>query len=165
MIAGGTLLSAWDGLPVALVGGTTQLVPHPAELAQGVVTVVFFGAVGVAVGTWVPSRLTIPVVVAGLLVTFTIAGWYAEGWARWALPATHHDYGASQWVQLPNGEGYSIVTGYDRAALSWHIAYVMSFTALVGAVALLRRARSGRVIVATSLLAAATAVLSFIQVT
>lgn len=163
ILIGATLLSAWDGVPVALTSGTANLVPHPAELAQGVVAVAFFGALGLAFGAWLPSRVTLVVLLAALLFLFTVVGWYSTGWARWALPMTHHEYGVSRWVQATEGAGYNVVTGYDRVALSWHIAYVAMFTLLLGAVAALRTTRTRTVAVVTTLLAVATVFLSLVQ--
>lgn len=163
VLIGATLLSAWDGVPVALTTGTTNLVPHPAELAQGVVGVAFFGALGLAFGAWLPSRATLVVLLAVLLFVFTVVGWYSTGWARWALPMTHHEYGVSRWVQATEGAGYNVVSGYDRVALSWHIAYVAMFTLLLGALAALRKTRTRTVAAVTVVTAAATVFLSFVQ--
>lgn len=163
ILVGATLLSAWDGVPVALTTGTSNLVPHPAELAQGVVAVAMFGALGLAFGAWLPFRAALVVLLAVLLFLFTVVGWYSTGWARWALPMTHHDYGVSRWVQATEGGGYNVVSGYDRVALSWHIAYVAVFALLLGAVAVLRTTRTRKVVGWTVLLAVATLSLSIVQ--
>lgn len=161
---GATALGAWDGVPVALHRGPTNLLLHPSELAQGVIGVAFFGALGIALGTWVPSRATLVVLLGALLVMFTVVGWAADGWFRWALPVTHHEYGISRWVQATPGAGYNVVEGYDRVALSWHLGYTAAFAALLGALAVLRHDRSHRTVAAVGITAVATLALAIVQV-
>lgn len=158
------LVGAGDGVPVALADGVVALQPHPVELAQGVLGVAFFGALGIALGAWLPNR-AVPVVILGvLLFIFTVLGWNAAGWLRWALPITHHDEQNLGWVQVNPSWGYSIADGYDRVAMAWHDAYVAALTGLAAAVALLRHHRSRLVVATTAGLGALAAVLSFVQV-
>lgn len=161
---GVVLVGAWNGVPVALADGVVALRPHPVELAQGVLAVAFFGALGVALGTWLPSRAVPVVVVAALLLTFTVVGWSADGWLRWALPITHHDQHNLGWVQVTPSWGYSITDGYDRVAMAWHLSYVVALTALAAAVALLRHRRARSAVAATAGLAVLAAALSIVQV-
>lgn len=157
-------VQAWNGVPVALADGIRDITMHPVELAQGLVGVAFFGALGAALGAWVPSRFVPPVLLAALLFVFTVLGWSAQGWVRWALPLTHHETVSLQWVQVTPRYGYGVVAGYDRVALAWHVAYVGALTALMAVVALLRHRRDRSAFAAAGLLAALTVVLSVVQV-
>lgn len=112
------VVAAWDGVPVAIGDGIVMLRPAPVELAQGLLAVAFFGAFGVTLGSWIPSRAVPPVLLAAMLFTFTVLGWNAEGWwLRWALPITHHEQRVLEWVQVTPSWGYSATDGYDRVAL------------------------------------------------
>lgn len=157
-------VTAWDGVPVALGEGIVMLRPAGVELLQGVLAVAFFGVLGITLGTWVPSRAVPPVLLAALLFTFTVLGWNAEGWLRWALPITHHEQDVLEWVQVTPTWGYSVTDGYDRVAMAWHVGYVAALTGLVAAVGLLRHDRGRMVVAATAVLGALTVVLSMVQV-
>lgn len=154
---------AWEGVPVALAEGVVSLRPHPVELAQGILAVACLGAIGVALGTWLPSRAVPVLLLAGLLLIFTLVGWTAEGWLRWALPMTHHDQEGLGWVQAAPSWGYSITDGYDRVAMAWHDAYVAALTGLAASVALLRHRRGRLVVGATVVFSGLTAFLSVAQ--
>lgn len=158
------VVAAWDGVPVAIGDDIVMLRPAPVEWAQGLLAIAFFGALGVTLGTWIPSRAVPPALLAAMLFTFTVLGWSAEGWLRWALPVTHHEQRVLEWVQLTSSWGYSATDGYDRVALAWHDAYVAALSGLIAAVGLLRHGRSRLLVAATVLLAALTAVLSVVQV-
>ncbi len=158
------VVAAWNGVPVAIGDGIVMLRPAPVELAQGLLAIAFFGALGVTLGTWIPNRAVPPLLLAAMLFTFTVLGWSAEGWLRWALPITHHEQRVLEWVQVTSSWGYSATDGYDRVALAWHDAYVAALSGLIAAVGLLRHGRGRLLVAATVLLAALTAVLSVVQV-
>lgn len=157
------LVGAWNGVPVALAEGIVGLRPHPVELAQGLLSVLCFGAFGVAAGMWLPRRAVPVIMAAGLLVTFTVVGWSADGWLRWALPLTHHDGQNLGWVQVTPRWGYSITDGYDRVAMAWHDAYVLTLAGLAAAVALLRHRHGRAMAIATVGLVGVAALLSIVQ--
>jgi hypothetical protein len=158
------VVSAWDGVPVALEEGIVMLQPAAVELLQGLVSVVFFGVLGVTLGAWIPSRALPPVLLAALLFLFTVLGWNADGWLRWALPLTHHEQRVLEWVQVTPSWGYSVTDGYDRVAMAWHVGYLTALSGLVAAVGVLRHDRSRRLGAGAVVLAALAAALSVVQV-
>lgn len=156
-VAGGLLLlgaaavrhQLWAGVPVHFEDGVAMARPSLLELAQGPACILLLGVLAVALARWVPSLLALPLVVVALLVQFVTGSWGVGGTARWFLPMVTHER-AVGWVQVTPGYGYSIVEGFDVAPLGWHIAYLVGLSLVVGAAALSRAGRRGRVLVAVA---------------
>jgi hypothetical protein len=156
--------SAWDGVPVPIGGVIELLRPAPVELAQGVLTVALLGTLGLLLGSWVPTRALGPVILVGVALLATLVAWSAEGWFRWLLPVTHHERAVLGWVQAEPGWGYSVVSGFDRVAMGWHVAYLAALTTLLGCLLVVRHRRTAVLAGATVAVAVAAGALSVLQV-
>jgi hypothetical protein len=169
LVVGWVAAAGWAGLPVALPDGIARVQLTPVEVAQGVVGVALFGAIGVALGTWVPRWALRPLLLLILAAAATTGlgvqpGTHPVdegGWMPWVLPFAHHATGVVDVIRTPDGGWYEVVEGYDRVALAWHVGYVASLATCVGCLAVLRRARSAR-LVAVALTSAGAAALAFV---
>ncbi|MBW3663401.1 MAG: hypothetical protein KY469_09910 [Actinobacteria bacterium] len=125
----------WDGLPVAFPDGVRPRVPTLPEFLQAPLAILALGAVGVALARWVPSVAATLLVLVVMVPGFVLQSWgVLDPWAPLFDPAI-----PGEWIETgADGSGYSIIHGFDLAALAWHEVYLAGVAALFGGLALLR---------------------------
>lgn len=163
-----TAFGAWDGLAVNLHGQTAT--PTVADLAQAPALVLACGALGLALGRWVPALAAAPVaVVAILAVSVPLVSWGSEGRLRWLFPpvSSASTPGSSLWGWPCNVDqpGWCApVVEFHTTTLAWHAVYLVALAGLAVGVALLRDRRPPALVVATALAGLGVAATAALQV-
>lgn len=135
------VLDAWDGVPVRLPDGFVERPMHPVELLQGPLVVLVMSVLGIALGRWLPTRALGPLMLVPAVLGFFHSTWRFDGLAwRFSPLMAHED--AVGWVQVTPTSGYSVLAGFDVAALSWHLVYVIGLVILLAAASVARTHRS-----------------------
>lgn len=157
VVISGTVVSLWSGLPVAFADGYADAWPTPVEIAQVPAFVVVCGVLGVTLGRWCPYRLaSAATAIAAFFFLIPTFFWTSDGRLRYLAPLLDHSE-VHRWVQVTPGTGHNMVTGFDRAGIAWHVAYLTGLGVLMVGLALIRHERSplvNRLLVGGALLAA-----------
>jgi hypothetical protein len=167
-LAQATVLGAWDGLEVNFQGQTAT--PTAADLAQAPALVLACGALGLALGRWVPTLAAALVgVVAILAASVPIVSWGSEAALRWLFPpvSSASTPGASQWGWPCNADqpGWCApVVEFHTTTLAWHAGYLLALAGLAVGVALLRDRRPPVLVAATAVAAAGVVATAALQV-
>lgn len=134
----------WEGLPILMPEGPTMVTPSWSELLQTPASVVVLGAAAVAIATWAPGRalrFLLPAAVfvgASQLLGPMLIWWGPTGDWRWFLPLAH-DFD----VRLLGDS--RIVLAVQRAAMAWHLIYLIGVALLLAATSLAKHASRRRI--------------------
>lgn len=147
---------AWSGLPVALdtdpgaesvdypIGSidATDVTPSLAELIQAPLAVAVFGLVGVVLAEWIRTRLILLVLPVLVMAHLTLTSWAIEVPWRWFLPFVSSEQQVGSVEIDAGGTTYSVVQGFNTAAIAWHDLYLVGLLVLLTGLALLRHQRN-----------------------
>lgn len=131
------LLQLWNGAAVAFPEGVRYLTPSPIEVVQGPAVVAVFGAFGVLVARWIPTRAMAPLAIIAMFTQMLGVSWSLAWPARWFHPIAWHQL-PGRWVDTGPNEGYQIFEGFHVAALGWHVLYLVGVVVVLGALAVRR---------------------------
>jgi hypothetical protein len=139
--AGAAVAAIWD-MRVAFVDGHREAWPAPVELLQVPAFVLVFALLGIALGRWWPYRLAGLVVgIAWFFLLIPTFFWTPGGAVGHLSPLLDHSE-VHHWVQWSPGYGYNVVTGFDRVAMAWHVAYLGGIALALAGAALARHTRA-----------------------
>ena len=144
-----TLGAAEETIPRGLI------VPRPtlAQFLQGPFAVVLFCALGVLLGRLLPAWLVIVALFIPAMVQFLMLGlWNASGTSarNWWIPLSS-GWVTGEWTGCADGDPVCELTvqGFDRVTPWWHLAYLAALAILVVTLAVLRRRRDRRAVLAS----------------
>lgn len=132
--------TVWGDFPIGTVIEPTDVTPSLFELASGPTALVVWGLFGVVVARYLGSRILI---IAAPLIGFIqliVVTWTPSTGTRWLWPFTHSARYVG-WLDLSDGgTGAGVATGFNVAAVGWHVLYLVALATLLFVVG--RRQRS-----------------------